>query len=62
MWSQLSTFRTFTRLASDEDIQPYLAPLTVSEILKTLHSAVQDAKALDRSDKSHRFHIEEEVD
>ncbi len=60
MWSQLATFRTFSRLASNEPVCPNVAPLSVQEIASILQSAVQDASTLDRN-RSHRFSVSVEA-
>jgi signal transduction histidine kinase len=60
MWSQLTTFRAFSRLASNEPLRPNLAPLSVVEITRILQSAVQDASVLDRN-HSHHFKVSVEA-
>lgn len=62
VWSQLSTFRTLSRLASNEDIQPNLVQLTVRELMSMLQNAVQDAQALDRPNDPHRFEVAADID
>lgn len=60
MWSQLATFRAFSRLASNEPVRPNVSPLSVREIAGILQSAVQDASTLDRN-HSHRFGVSVEA-
>jgi two-component system sensor histidine kinase QseC len=62
MWSQMSTFRTFAQLSSNEPVRPHLASLSITEILKIVQSAVRDTEVLDRHNNPHRFNIIAEKD
>ena len=62
MWSQLSTFRVFSRLASDQSLSANASQLTIVDLTTILENAVRDARSLDRPTDSHPFEVTVDLD